>query len=1135
MLRIHPPKVQPIAPSLLEVLKFDPSEPRDPHGRWTTFGASIRVGDREIAVVKPARARDDQLVPLNVVAFDTEFQREQGFYLGVGGIGGIGTRYQRFGDFIASHDSIEAAEVSVQENGRVGFTNGRHRYAWLRDQGLTTIPVAMTPESVRNAKKHGYLAAVKLAWDESQPRDAKGRWAKGSAEPPPVGPRIGFVGPDGKEHVGRKTGGLGGYSEDHTDTARRLLDKEYSTALSQAQARGGDYPNAIRLMLEQGAIRYWVRNGEIALHFQAGHPKTVEHVIQFLHDNFQDGDRIYIDIEGAEPHVHFFDNVGAANRTIRQTKPLKKVAQEHSYGNTQIQIAPTSAAALSLNMARAAIRDEHCMATGKDVDPNHVTVRFGLLNDDLDGLRSFIVRQQSFEAEVGEIELFPASEHSDGAVPVVARIVSPELHAIEAEIGQYADFKDKNFPEYKPHCTLAYVHPDKADYYRDLFVNGSFVVQSITISHASGVQETIPFGMAQKWDVTKRDGKSTRFHNRPHWAESLHPRQPAGSSRGGEFMSTLHGPRDALDSLLNKEKNVSIDRNDVRRFLELAGEQLEDPDLTDLQVEGMEIFGGNGLGIKRDQMPQIPREHRQRFLRELVAAGVKITEESVDPLTLKPTQKEISARRVMEKITKYETKNKAFPPLLVSLDDRVLDGHHHWGMMAAFALDVPEAKVPIFRLHIKTKAALSMMHAYMRKHHIKRASITGEKIAADPVTGRYVTPFVSFEKQGDEQLRMIASLNSSRLATWGFTAEAEVLGMARYKLTAVLDGRTSKFCRMINGHIFDVPDARRKVIEALNVQDPNDLKTVQPWPKQTKEAMAEYAKMSPQDFVDRGLHIPPYHPHCRTLLRHVQSSAGKATEPPVPTLPDDTEVFHPITQADLKELGVEATPEEVAWWNSQIGMSPTELIAKLTGMPPQEILTKGKGIGANPIRFDEGGAGNIGVRARGELPSGVEFAMGAILDPFTGIFYLSEAALEVGTPAAEISFLKNLFSEMINTGLRTSATEVAVGVAGNAAYYAKLGFLPDDLEWETLRTHTLTELESGGLQEMFQSLAPLDQELVKHLLQDQSASALSALVDLPFTYEGRTFGEWMLEDAGGTWGLDLTDEAVVNQAKAYLS
>lgn len=1418
--------------------KFEEAQHRrDRQGRFTET-ASVTVGGRPVAVVKPARAADQKLVPVNVITFDASFQQEQGFYVGVGGHGGIGNRYDRFGQYLAQHDTIEAAEVTVDTEGRVGFTNGRHRYAWLRDQGLTAIPVAMTPESVEHAKRHGYLAAVKLAWDESQhPRDKEGQfvpayvpdtdapvegvWDKSG---PVVGTGIfagvepkwrqqhralvtqaltGWVGdpqwfkihaqdaldnapipPSGSGKQGRaqaeallweldhhgipnpvplyrgsgmagdRPGGIFSWSEDrkvakvfakryggvvetfpagtvkglrlrdytgdnfgekqwivragndrhsiakfdeskhprdedgqfttfYHGTLREQLDSITAHGLTTSHAGlawpGLSQPNTIYLGRTKEAAMTWAESTALRLEWKFENPTAVVLEVRVPADVLATSQRtaepegnlrVFQDIPPAwivgvtvgrshdailglpdrpppAPPQHIvppfvFKAEGETFYVGVVVEGRHSIAkQEHSYGNTQIQIAPTSSAAAVLNVARASIRDEHLMGDGKDVDPNHVTVRFGLLNEDLDSLRSFIAAQTPFEASMGEIELFPASEHSDGAVPVVARVISPELHAIEAEIGKHADFKDKSFPVYKPHCTIAYCKPDAAPLYVDLFVHGTFVVQSITISHQSGVQETIPFGMAQKWDVvTKR----------------TYVRQPAGTSHGGEFMATLHGPRDALDSLLNEERDVSIDRNDVRRFLELAGEQMEDPNISHLQVEGLEIFGGNGLGIKREDMPQIPRDHRQRFLEEARLAGITLTEEAVDPLTLKPTQKEISARRIGQMFGRYERGEKVWNPPLVSSGDRLLDGHHHWGVMAAFALEDPHARIPVIRLHLPTKRALAFMHAYMKKHGISRQAMVGDAVKfdefqhprdergrwtlamghsivkrlgpeyrvvgsvaregssahdldllrvgkhkfsgrdvnsslkkilesqgfdyvgqsvmspedkthekkkvygsgwsevhhfehsvthtkievwslleektkkADP-TGRYVTPFVSFEKQGDEQLRMIASLNSSRLATWGFTAEAEVRGMARYKLTAVLDGRTSKFCRLVDGHIFQVTDARQKVIEVLNVQNPEDLKVVQPWPKQDKASLAAFAQMSSAELTARGLHIPPYHPHCRTICRVMQSSAGELHEVVPLAVPEEAEAFQAVTAADLQELGIDATQEDVDQWNTHVGMTPVELLTKLSGQTPQEVMTKGKGVGSRPIRFDESGA--IGFNVRGASPQGVEFKLGAILDPFTGTYYLSQADLLAGNPKAEAVFLKGLFNALIEMGLKSTATSVAVGVAGNAAYYAKLGFLPDELEWDAIRLYALEG--QTMIPEVLASLAPADRLLVEHLLQDKSVSAMSALVELPFTYQNKTIGQWLFGEATGTWALDLTDDLLVAQAKAYLA
>ena len=157
----------------------------------------------------------------------------------------------------------------------------------------------------------------------------------------------------------------------------------------------------------------------------------------------------------------------------------------------------------------------------------------------------------------------------------------------------------------------------------------------------------------------------------------------------------------------------------MRKFLEKAGKQLEDPDLTDLHVDGMQIFGGNGLGIARKDMPQIPKEMREDFLRDVKTAGIDVKLEKVSPLSLAPTQKEISARLAAEKLDKYERDPKrAFPPILVDKSNHVLDGHHHWGMAAAVSIDHPDLKIPVYRIMTDNVKARGLMTAFDRKHGI---------------------------------------------------------------------------------------------------------------------------------------------------------------------------------------------------------------------------------------------------------------------------------------------------------------------------------------------------------------------------------------------------------------------------------
>lgn len=100
------------------------------------------------------------------------------------------------------------------------------------------------------------------------------------------------------------------------------------------------------------------------------------------------------------------------------------------------------------------------------------------------------------------------------------------------------------------------------------------------------------------------------------------------------------------------------------------------------------------LGIKRQDMPQVPNGVKQKFLDELKAAGVSVEEATVDPKTLKPTQSDYKASN-MDHLTaelragRYDKDTR----ILVSSDGRVLDGHHRWAVMAMEGHQLPILKI----------------------------------------------------------------------------------------------------------------------------------------------------------------------------------------------------------------------------------------------------------------------------------------------------------------------------------------------------------------------------------------------------------------------------------------------------------
>jgi hypothetical protein len=112
------------------------------------------------------------LVKVNVKKFDRAWKRESDYYIGKGGLGAsIGDRYQRFLHILGMPEeerrmwlqgettsgNVAASLVNVNADGRIDFTNGRHRFAVLRDLGAKKIPVSMTQDSIQNAKKFKYI------------------------------------------------------------------------------------------------------------------------------------------------------------------------------------------------------------------------------------------------------------------------------------------------------------------------------------------------------------------------------------------------------------------------------------------------------------------------------------------------------------------------------------------------------------------------------------------------------------------------------------------------------------------------------------------------------------------------------------------------------------------------------------------------------------------------------------------------------------------------------------------------------------------------------------------------------------------------------------------------------------------
>jgi hypothetical protein len=198
------------------------------------------------------------------------------------------------------------------------------------------------------------------------------------------------------------------------------------------------------------------------------------------------------------------------------------------------------------------------------------------------------------------------------------------------------------------------------------------------------------------------------------WAESLvaEDDKKIEKHNQGKHDQKTHGSwADGIADEILAGGHPTVEKENVSAFLMKASKRTDHPDLTELSVEGTLLYGDEGMGIARKDMPQIPGKERARFLSEIESEqGITAEKEKVDPLTLKPIQKEISASRSGAIYEKFREDGKIPKDerILISSDGYVVDGHHTWGAAVAFAFDNPGTELPVYRLSVTAKEAMDI-------------------------------------------------------------------------------------------------------------------------------------------------------------------------------------------------------------------------------------------------------------------------------------------------------------------------------------------------------------------------------------------------------------------------------------------
>lgn len=102
---------------------------------------------------KPFFSFDDPIVWVGVSKLDASWRRDD-LYIGRFGLGdNQPVKYDKFGLWIVKLRNVHMAHISLSPDGMVSFSDGRHRFAWLRDNGATALPVTVDPQNKGEIKK----------------------------------------------------------------------------------------------------------------------------------------------------------------------------------------------------------------------------------------------------------------------------------------------------------------------------------------------------------------------------------------------------------------------------------------------------------------------------------------------------------------------------------------------------------------------------------------------------------------------------------------------------------------------------------------------------------------------------------------------------------------------------------------------------------------------------------------------------------------------------------------------------------------------------------------------------------------------------------------------------------------------
>jgi SPP1 gp7 family putative phage head morphogenesis protein len=159
----------------------------------------------------------------------------------------------------------------------------------------------------------------------------------------------------------------------------------------------------------------------------------------------------------------------------------------HQFSSTQFNL--PGELAFQLRQVGDRINFDDLAEDGRELNP-HITVKYGLHTNDAEEVRRAVQDSAPIAVTFGKTSTFPGSEHD----VVKIEIESQGLRDLNAAISEKLHCTD-TYPDYKPHCTIAYVKPGMGETYAAALndLQGKVAVfDRLIFSDKTGTHTSIP-------------------------------------------------------------------------------------------------------------------------------------------------------------------------------------------------------------------------------------------------------------------------------------------------------------------------------------------------------------------------------------------------------------------------------------------------------------------------------------------------------------------------------------------------------------------------------------------------------------------------------------------------------------------